>query len=179
MKRIRQMQALSIIAVLAILGLAASVNGLPSGGFPIPASIGFGSTCLNRHDASIRNVYVFNAVVNYTGAGESLVVGSDPSTVQGNQAGTSGYIVDIWLNVDPAIMMNQQADTTNGSVFVRDDAFGVVHKRCVYNILPTQTYLIVEEHLTNVTAYHDGMTQLVTWSTGTHFGQYNVTWLGP
>ena len=166
--------AVTLAALVSVVAFA--VIGSP---LQPALAAGFGASCLNRHDASIRNVYVFNAIVNYTGNGEDLVVANANSTIAGVSSGVGGYTVDVWLNVNPAIMMNAQADTTNGSIFVKTNVYGTAYRACIYNIGLNQTYYIFEAHVTNMTGYASGQTQSVVWSTGTHSGQYNVTWLGP
>jgi hypothetical protein len=157
------------LASLVLVALMVGLAFVPVGEKRASAQ-GFGATCLNRHDASIRYVLIYGshdqgalASVNYTGSGDVLDVQS-----------YYGYTVDVYLSISPWIMLNPQPDTTNGTVFVHTNDYGFVTNYCIPNIGLTQTALVVEAHIANLTGL-----QTVTWSTGTHSGQYNVSWIGP
>jgi hypothetical protein len=150
------------LASLALVGLVGVLTLLPGALVRPTAAAGFGATCLNRHDAALKNVLVYGNLVNvnYTGNGDII-----------NVQAYYGYWVDVYLTINPAIMMNAQADTTNGSVFVHTTVFGAVLNLCAYNIGLNQTSLVVEAHPCNMTGQ-----QVVTWGTGTSSGQYNLVW---
>lgn len=140
------------IAIILVLSLWQPTSGA-----------GFGATCLNRHDATAYSVLIHGAVTNYTGYGDTQVVGSP-----------WGYDVTLFFHLNQSIMMNAQLDTTNGSVFISTNAWGTAFRECLYNIGPDATGLVVQAHLANMTGQ-----QTVVWSTGTWSGSYDVTWLGP
>jgi hypothetical protein len=128
-----------------------------------PVVAGYGATCLNRHDARIYSVLLHGTNVNYTGNGDTNVVGSP-----------WGYDVSVFVHVNGTILMNPQLDPTNGSVFLSNTLFGPNSPHCYYNILPVDQVIVFQAHVANLTGQ-----QTVTFSTGSTSGQYAVTWLGP
>src|SRR6266550_6112321 len=144
----------------AAIALAASLIVMS---YPLVGNVdaaGFGATCLNRHDASFQSVLIHSPATNYTGTGSEILA-----------AWIWGYDVTVVLTVNTAIMMNAQADTTNGSVFFANDVYGMWYPHCYYNIGPDVISGYFQFHPANLTGYERSH-QTVSFSTGTHNGQY-------
>lgn len=153
---LRQIQAVSLIVL--IIGL--SIHFAPA------SAPGFGATCINRHDASFKSVLVHGIAVNYTGDGDSVVASS-----------LWGYSVTIFFAIAPQLWQNPSGDLFNGSIFFADTIFGVTHAACYYNVPWVSGLYVMQFKVSNLTGYTNGL-QSVWLTTGTHSGQYNITWLG-
>jgi hypothetical protein len=152
------------VSALLIVGL---VIGFSFSGLHTASAPGFGATCLNRHAASFQSILIHAAAVNYTGQGDEIVA-----------PWLWGYDITVVFKIDPAVSLNPQLDTTNGSIFFAHDILGAWHVGCYYNIGPTDTIAYLQFHPANLTGFGNSH-QLVTLSTGPHTGQYNVSWVGP
>jgi hypothetical protein len=139
---------------------------------PSVSAPGYGARCINRHDASFQSVIVKAAATNYTGSGMEELA-SVPW----------GYDITVILFVHPNIMATSvlQPPTDNGSIFFANDITGTWSPHCYANInLMEYTYMAFSYHVANLSApFNTTSHQTVTLSTGTHIGQYNVSWLGP
>src|SRR6266550_3706394 len=165
MRRPMLAQLKASLVVALVVGLSFTVFHFQSVAAP-----GFGSTCMNRHDATFQSVLIHAPAINYTGSGDEIVA-----------AWPWGYDITIIFKINPAILMNPQpnGDLTNGSIFFANDIMGTSWDvQCIYNIGPDLLATYLQFHPANLTGFEDSH-QLVTLSTGMHSGQYNVNWIGP
>jgi hypothetical protein len=166
----------AVISGLSVFGIQFPiVSGIGPSGFPVHPAVGFGHTCFNRHDASFQSVIVKADSTNYTGSGVNELASV-----------SNGYVINIILTVNPDIMYGSLLldPQTNASIFFASDIFGVWYPHCYANLNMTNLalsadQLVIPYHPLNSSGYAPGTTQTVTLSTGTHVGQYNVTWTGP
>lgn len=150
---------LAIAVIALVIGLSFRFN-------PVAAP-GFGTTCLNRHNAQIYSVLIHSMATNYTGHGDEQIA-----------PWLWGYSISIFVKVNTSIMQNEQPDITNGSIFFANDIGGAWNRHCYYNVSPDITLVEFQANPANVTNFENSH-QLVTVSTGTSSGQYNVSWIGP
>jgi hypothetical protein len=146
--------------------------------FPIVSAPGFGTTCLNRHDASITNIVISGEQgVNYTSSGSTILANT-----------SKGYTALVYLDINSTVFQNPQPDLTNGSVFAHLDIVNssgyVLYKGnlCIYNIPLSPMVLVLDQYFfpnagNGLLMPINVGQQTVTFATGTHKTQYDVSWI--